>query len=306
MMKIKRTLLVLISTLIVSVAWGYEQPSSGLAFLKVNPDIRISAMGGAGLASVGPGSSPSSLMMNPALNRAVGGTTAELGHSFWFANRGIEFLGVTFPAADWNLAFLATSANVSGFEYRDNRATDDPIDIFGANYLAAGINAAKLISPKLTVGIQANYLYEKIFYQSATGFAFSAGAQYQWSERLSLGAALNHLGFMRELEHESTPLPSVVRVGGAYAAPLGASPFGIQVTADGGYYFNDYAFAAGGLELDYRQSVFLRGGAMYSPEQVRPALGFGIHWDRFTASYSLIFPDDAMDMPQQLSLTVQL
>jgi len=300
------TVLMGIFFILASNLCAYEQASSGLAFLKVNPDPRLSAMGGSGIALSGDNRSPASLLFNPALNNAIGGTTAELGHAFWYANSGIEFLGFAFPTADWNLGVLITSANISGFEYRENRASDEPIDTFGAHYLASGINAARALSQKLTVGIQVNYLYEKIYYQSATGFGISAGLHYRWTDRLNLGAALDHLGFMRKLRDRSTPLPTALRFGAAYTTPLAGDNFGVQATADAGYYLNDYGYAAAGLELRYQHALFFRGGFQYTADQMQPALGFGIHWERFVLNYSVLFPDNTMDVPQQLGLSIRL
>jgi len=296
---------IFLSLLLANTIWALDNPSAGLAFLKINPDSRLTALGNAGVASNST-TSPASFLLNPALATEMEATVAQLGHSFWYANSSVEFLGVGFPLAGWHWGVLLTSANISGFEYRDNRATDEPIDTFGAHYLNAGINAAKKISSKMRVGIQANFLYEKIFYDMANGFSLSAGLNYKLNSHLSFGAALNNFGAMSKLRNESTPLPTVFRAGTAYSNQIGEGTLSYQVLLDAGYYINDYGFVAGGAEISYQHLLFFRAGVQANADQTQPALGFGIQWQKFRVNYSVIFPGNSLDIPQQLNFSIQL
>lgn len=296
---------IMLSLFLANTVWALDNPSSGLAFLKINPDSRLTALGNAGVAAT-TATSPASFLLNPALAAELNATVAQLGHSFWYANSSVEFLGVGFPLARWHWGVLLTSANISGFEYRDTRASDEPIDTFGAHYLNAGISAAKTISSKVRVGVQANFLYEKIFYDMANGLSVSAGLNYQWNSHLSFGAALSNLGTMSKLRNESTPLPTAFRAGTAYANQIGEGAFSYQLLVDAGYYLNDYGFVAGGAELRYQQLLFIRAGVQANADQTQPALGFGIQWQKFRVNYSVIFPGNSLEIPQQLNFSIQL
>ncbi len=297
-------LIIIFSLFLTTTVWGYNNPSAGLAFLKINPDSRLTALGGAGVA-LRANEFPASLLLNPALGAGSSTTIAQLGHSFWYANSGIEFLGIGFPLAQWHWGVLLTSANISGFEYRDTRATDKPIDTFGAHYLNAGINAAKALSSKTSVGVQLNFLYEKLFYEMANGASVSAGIRYRWNRYLSLGAALNNVGAMTKLRSESTPLPTAFRVGGAFSHPL-SSTLTYQLLLDAGYYLGDYGFIASGVEVNFQSMLTLRAGVQADADQVQPAMGFGIHWQQFYLNYGLILSGNSLGLPQQLNFSIQL
>jgi|GEM_PF-1842148 len=302
-----------IGLLLVIIFIGYsgfaaEYRSAGLAFLRVHPGTRITALGGAGTA-LQPGHadfSPSLNLLNPASRADSLSTTAQLAHSFWFADAGIEYLGLTFPAGEFHWGLFVTSANIGGFELRENRATDEPLGEFGAHYLHAGVSGNVMLRPSLSVGLRAAILYEKLYYHQAVGGSFSAGIQYRFSPRLSTGFALNHLGGMSKLREESTPLPSSVRIGAAFEQTIIPEQIDVVLLADAGYYFNDHSFAGGGLEVWLWDFIAARIGVNQSPDQLKTSFGAGIRWRQLRVDYGIWMDEHQLGTPHQFSVSLGL
>ncbi|MCF7804125.1 MAG: hypothetical protein K9N46_12315 [Candidatus Marinimicrobia bacterium] len=282
--------------------------ASGLAFLQVNPDSRLTALGGAGvgLSAANGHTGPGNFLINPAVYQESIRSTVQAGHSFWLADAGIEFLGVVFPVGSWNTGISMTSANIDGFELRDHRATDEPLGEFGAHYLRAGLHASTILTPELSVGARMDFLYEKIYYEMASGGSISLGAQYRLSDDLTLGATINHLGVMSELRSESTPLPTSARIGVGITSEIPEVNIDYNILVDGGTYLGDYFFVVGGYELWYRDLLALRGGVQFLPSGFTPSLGAGIRWGNLSFDYGILLPEHQMGTPHQLSLHLRL
>lgn len=305
----KKTVLILVILILTGMELGaVEYRSSGLAFLRVKPDARTTAMGGAGTALRPDGGSftPSLFILNPAIRVDSLHTTAQIGHSFWLAGSGIEFLGIAFPGGAGQWGLFITSANMDDFELREDRATDDPLGYFGAHYLHGGVSGNYRVNSSLAVGVRASVLYEKIYHHQAAGGSFTAGAQYKITRGLTAGLTLNHLGAMSELREESTPLPSSVRGGLSYDIKLMQQQLKLLLLADGGYYFQDQLFGAGGLELTMWDQISARFGISGSDGDLRTSFGGGFRWKRLRVDYGLWLDDAGLGTPHQISVSLGL
>lgn len=304
----RKLVLIFVILNLASQITATESRSSGLAFLRVEPDVRTTALGGAGAAlrPAGEDFSPSLYLLNPGVRLDSLNTTAQLAHSFWLGGSGIEFLGLAFPAGRGQWGLFITSANIGEFELREDRATDEPLGYFGAHYLHAGVSGNYPVNSSLSVGVRASVIYEKIFYEQAAGGSFSAGAQYRIRPGLTAGVALNHLGAMSELRETSTPLPASIRGGLSYETELPGREIGLLLLADGGYYLEDHLFAGGGIELELWDLLSGRFGISGTDERVKTSYGIGLRWKRLRVDYGLWIDQYQLGTPHQISVSLRL
>lgn len=304
----KKIVLTLSLLCLTSLGYSQEYRASGLAFLQVNPDSRLSALGGSGVGlgeqsgQMGPGI----YLMNPAIYAEDPGTIVQAGHSIWYAEAGIEFLGIAFPAYGWNWSTSITSVNLTGFELRDNRALDEPLGEFGAHYLRAGVHGSRALTPKISAGARIDYLYEKIYYDMASGGSVSLGVQYEYSDQLRFGATLNHLGGMGKLHNESTPLPTSLQVGMGISRDIPEINIDYNMFVDAAAYLDDFLAFSGGYEFVYQRFFAVRGGLQYVNDAVIPSFGAGIRWHNLIFDYGLVLPRHQLGTPHQFSVHLLL
>jgi hypothetical protein len=192
---------------------------SGLAFLKVGVGSRGAALGEAYSALV---NEPTALYWNPAGLAAVRGTHVTFTHLSWLQSINHEFAAVTFPGFGGTLGLGLIAQTIPGIQIR-TKPTAEPIGTFDAQDLAVMLAFSRQWRPNLAAGFAVKYLYEKIYLNSAAGFAVDLGGLWQTPvEHLRLGVTAQNLGVMEALQKEELKLPALVRLGGAYVLPFTA------------------------------------------------------------------------------------
>ncbi len=159
-------------------------------------------------------------------------------------------------------------------------------------FLTVGLNYARNLSDRVSVGFTANFISEDLaeVRVSATGFSFSAGVQYQDFANVSgldFGVAVKNIGpqmgfdgtgLIRQadlvdvtssnrfvkIEASSDELPSTIELGLAYTFNAGENS---KVLLAGTYQNNNFSDdqTKFGLEYTFNDMFFLRGGYDASP-----------------------------------------
>lgn len=284
MIKLIKTLLLAIWLLTLSQT-TFSQ-SSGLSFLKLGVDGRATGMAEAYTAVA---NDASSTFWNPAgLNQAEK-SHLTFTHNEWLEEIRSEFVAFVLPKENYSLGFSLLNTNIGGIELRGNRPTVDPIATFDAHDIALGISYARSFSDKLTYGVTAKYIYEKIYIEETGGFAVDVGCNYQLST-LPLQAALvlQNIGFMSKLKDESPSLPSLVRAGIVYKPQeffiKGNWLFASDVVAD----FDSNVHFNVGSEYKFEKFLVLRLGYQTGYEVKNLHFGFGLISGRFLLDYGYV------------------
>lgn len=194
---------------------------SGFAFLKLGVSGRGVSMADAMSATV---NGAAATYYNPAgiltLSGDNGSAQLLLMHKEWIQDARTEFLGG---------AVMLDSENAIGLSI--NTTTISDIDIrtvpgaaagtFSSRDFSLGLSLAHQFSEEFRAGVSGKFLFQKIFVDQSSGFAFDLGAQYTTSfEGLALGATLANLGNVSDLRNESSKLPILLRIGPAYSTEL--------------------------------------------------------------------------------------
>ena len=259
--------------------------SSGLSFLKLGVSGRGISMSDAMSAIV---RGAAATHYNPAGIYTPGepSTQIVLMHREWIQDVRSEFLGATTALGDdAALGFAVYTATVSDIPIRTRPGTAE--GTFSSRDLSIGLSYARTLSDDLKVGITAKYLFEKIFLDIASGFAFDFGAQYQTSiEHLSLGLALTNIGTMNEMAREKVTLPSSLRIGPAYSFSIEDISSQLTVASDLLHIFPEKKSYVGvGGELMFNKSLAARTGYLFGSSGRGLSAGVGVSYGLFNFDY---------------------
>ncbi len=248
-----------------------------MAFLKLGVSARGVGMADAMSAAV---TGAASMHYNPAgLVSPVVSSELLVMHKEWIQDTRTEYLGASFALGEAQALGLAVnSTRVEGIEIRTRPGPTE--GTFTAQSLSIGLSFAHGFTDELRAGVTAKFLYEKIFVDEASGFAFDAGIQWNGLlNNLTLGAALLNAGAMNDLRNESTTLPMMIRGGGAYRIPIGTAEVDFLASADLQHIFpegNTYLNLGG--EITYRSLFSVRGGYQVGSEARGLSLGAEVRY----------------------------
>ena len=191
-----------------------QAQGNGLAFLTLDPDPAGQAAGGAYSAAA---AGPFSPLFNPAGLASGNRNGIALTFQDWIGDARTLGIAGRFGLGEKGGAGLYVLSTSSGdLEARDRPGPAE--GTFEVQYFAVGAGVARQFGPVL-VGVAGKVLSERVFDSSASGFAFDGGVQIEAMDGFRIGAAVQHLGKMNELETEATPLPTTFR-GGASLRPF--------------------------------------------------------------------------------------
>ena len=258
---------------------------AGFAFLKLGVGARAMGMGSAYVAVA---DDPTALHWNPA-GLAASGEAIQVTamHNEWIEDFRQEYAAATIPWGPGAFGASFTGFYTSELERRDDTGT--LTGHFGYNDIAGTLGYGAKVATDLDAGVSGRYVRELIADESASTFAFDAGARYRVRETgLSLGAAVQNVGGKAKFIAESFPLPLTMRVGAAYRKPLaklqGAGLLSTEYRKARG---EDGRFHVGG-EYAYHDWLALRAGAKFGYDDQDLSFGLGIARGTIRFDYALL------------------
>lgn len=274
---------------------------SGMDFLNIAPSSNQLSISEATTATL---SGSSAMYSNPALLVLEPSSSLEISYTLWIADVNNQFASANFLRDGYALALGVYNSRSSGFEARDRPG--DPIGNFSISYLSISGAAAYKIGP-FSAGITGQFLREEVFQLRANGFAVNAGiAAELFQQRVRLGAVLQNLGEMDELDIEATSLPTNFRLGamanlvefttpGVNDLPILLSlhtewihPLEDLPTSDFIDHGDNDDFFSIALSADIADLFDLRGGYKFGPTERPVSFGLGLNIDPVTVNYAVI------------------
>jgi hypothetical protein len=260
-----------------------QQINTGLPFLKNGNDARSAAMGEAGTGLFG---DHTSFYYNPASLRFSQQHQLMIGHRQGFADITADHLGATIPGETFTFGITAMTTSVADIEIRQRPGEAE--GTFNARNASLGAGAALSLSDALTAGVTGKLLYEKIYIDEASGYAFDAGLAYRFSDEITAGLSLLNFGSMSVLRSVATELPATIRLGGAYTSPVtaelvlvGAADV-VQTLNDDGIHLHF------GMEAVYSSMFMLRAGFQTGYESRSFTVGGGVRYGILRVDYAFI------------------
>lgn len=278
--------------------------TSAAQFVKIGIGARATAMGESFVAV---SNDASAIFWNPAGIASVKTNEVLLVHTDWIADISFDFAGITIPMEMGTFAIFAIALNMGEMQVRTEYEQEGTGELFDAADLALGVSFAKYFTDRFAFGINAKYIQQQIWQETAETFAIDVGVLYHTElENLSLGMALSNFGGKMQMQgkdllhfHDKDPniagnnsqvisawntgdydLPLVFRIGLAYDMIKNIDQR-ITVALDG-LTPNDYSeYLNAGFEYGFRESVFIRGGYKgigVSNQEVGFSLGGGVNY----------------------------
>ena len=255
-----------IATILIVAAVSLPALAQGTAmdFIRADRNPVTAGLAGAGYASTAVGTAFSALA-NPAAV-PFSGKTLDAAGSFISSPSGDSRAIYYGAGASVRLGRVGISAAYTGSSYPQVPLYSDgggaagtfkPVDMTAA--LGLSVGAGEYFS----MGLVARYASASIAPKSTlTSFSADAMAMFR-KDALSVCAGVVGLGpKVKSLGNKTYSLPASVKLAAAYG--LGFGDFGIDLMADGDYYFSGNLSVAAGVQGNWKETAFLRAGYRYS------------------------------------------
>lgn len=132
---------------------------------------------------------------NPAGFAHANGSEAMFSYMTYLADINVSYFAIGTNLGDLgSFAFSVKTFDVGDIPVTTFDAPDGNGDLYSPSFLTAGLTYSKIITDRVSVGVNAKVISESILDVSAVGFAVDFGVQYRFSNNLSLGAAVKNIG----------------------------------------------------------------------------------------------------------------
>ncbi|MEJ5262469.1 MAG: PorV/PorQ family protein [Ignavibacterium sp.] len=280
-------LIISFTIMIISVQPAFTQNKSGTTigqFLKIEPSSRIVGIGNAGASLYG---EVSSIFYNPASLGRLEMNDVQFTYNKWIADITYNYMaaGIKIDGVG-TFALVGTLLNSGEM---DVRTVEQPLgtgERFSVKNFALGLGYGLMLTDRVSVGMQINYITEMIWHSSITTVGLNFGVQYQLMDKgLTLGASVSNFGarasydgrdlwlnydldprkygdndqLPAEFRTDAYPLPTIFRAGLSYKFNFD-SDYSILVAADAIHQNDNSQSVSLGTEVTLLEYFTLRGG----------------------------------------------
>ncbi len=277
----KKIILLLI---FLASAHAWAAGNTGLAVLKIGIGARAAGMGEAFVAS---SNEASGIFWNPAGPAWMSSRQAHFTHTEWLQEINHEVAALSFPSGDNSFGFGILLSNIEGFEHREI-ASEEPLGTFSSQDFSLVLNFARKLSDRLSLGINAKYISEKIYIEHANGYMIDLGARYRLHPRLFTAVSLQNVGITTEMDEEKINVPKLFRLGTAYQLPFSFVQNKWHLVGDYATDFNSNPHVNLGLEGQPFDVLTLRAGYQTGYEEKNISAGFGLTIGHFDVDYAYV------------------
>lgn len=162
-------------------------------FLKIEPSSRVVALGNAGASLSG---EISNIFYNPASLGRLQGADIQFTFNKWLADISYNYMaaGINIDGVG-TFALVGTLLNSGEMKVR---TVENPLgtgELFKVSNFALGLGYGLMLTDRVSVGMQVNYINESIWHSSLSAVGLNLGVQYQVVEGgLTLGASVSNFG----------------------------------------------------------------------------------------------------------------
>ncbi len=168
-------------------------------FLTIGVGARATGMGAAFVATA---NDASALYWNPAGLISLRRAELLLVHTAWIADMSFDYAGAVLPLGEFGvLGASLTSLTMDEMAVRTIELPDGTGELFNASDLALALTYSRRLTDRFSIGFTAKYISQRIWHESATGFALDVGTLFVTGFRgLRIGASLYNFGTDMRME----------------------------------------------------------------------------------------------------------
>lgn len=302
----KRSVFLLLCTLVCATAGPSEaRPGrTGLSFLKLGVGARAAGLGEAYTAVA---NDATALYWNPAGMTGVTGTDLTIIHTQWFQGITHEFVGAVVSTGTSAAGLGIILLTVDGLERRTDIPTEQPVATFSTYDAVLTGSYARRIGERISMGITAKGVYEKILFETASGMAFDLGVQYKTPhEGMIVGGSIRNVGPRITFVQESFALPREVRIGVGYVPSSPLLQRRALVTADVSKRRDEPVRLSIGGAYTYQERVSVLLGYQLRQDEAGLAAGLGVRLRRYRLDYAFAPFNAGLGTTHRFALGVRL
>lgn len=311
-------LIIYLCVMILAIQPVSAQNKSGTTigqFLKIEPSSRTAAIGNAGASLYG---EVSSVFYNPASLGRLESNDVQFTFNKWLADINYNYMAAAVKVEGIGTFSLIGTLLNSG--EMDVRTVEQPLgtgERFSVKNFALGLGYGMMLTERVSLGIQINYITEMIWHSSLTTFGLNFGVQYQlMDEGLTLGASVSNFGaraaydgrdlwlnydidpkkygdndqLPAEFRTDAYPLPTIFRAGLSYKFNF-ENEYSVMIAADAIHQNDNDQSVSFGTEISLLKIFAIRVGFrnLFLPNlEGGLVLGGGIKKD-FGGAYNIRF-----------------
>ena len=225
-----------------------------------------------------------SIYYNPAGLDRMGGTQAMFSYMNYLADINMSYFAVGTHLDIGSFALTYKALNFGDIPITTFENPDGTGQFYSPSYMILGLTYSKMITDRVSAGINFSFIHEGIMNTAADGFAIDFGVQYRFTPTFSLGATVKNIGpdmrytgedlkfrtdvpgaalgsgsTMTEYDTEKFQIPSYFELSLAYVTNINES----NSLSFGGVFRNNNSLEDAlrfGLEYEFMNALFLRGG----------------------------------------------
>jgi hypothetical protein len=291
--------------------------TTAASFLEIPVGATAVGMGG---AFVSKANDATTLYWNAAGIASLRQAELTVTHTNWIAETSFDFAGLVIPLGNLgNVGLSFTQLSMPDMKVRTIELPEGTGEYFTASDIALGVAYAMQLTDRFAIGFNLKYIQEKIWHESANGFAIDAGTTFKTDllNGLIIGAAISNFGtsmklagrdtrsFYRvddtklgsneqipyEIELDSWDLPLFFQIG-VSTNVVNTEDFRWGVALDAIHPNNNYESVNVGTEVSYREFFFIRGGfqsLFLDKSEGGLTLGFGVASKQIFGSTAIQF-----------------
>jgi len=281
--KISQVVVLAVGILIGSVTEACCGGDTGVLFLRIGVGAPAAAMADAYTAAA---QGQSACYWNPAGLVGVHGKNVLFMHTQWLQGIRHEYGGMAVGDGKTALG-LSFAYNTAGQLELRSRPAPRPEATFSIHDVMLALSCARSTRHGLSLGITGKFLYEKIYIESTSGFAFDLGLLYRLSStHLNLGLSLRNMGKMTKLKEDPVRLPFLMQLGVSYQFHVTPGDvlvcFDLELPRDS---VNSLQF---GIEYQLCRFLWLRAGYQTGHQERNIAAGLGLRVGRWQIDYAYV------------------
>jgi hypothetical protein len=270
--------------MISSTAGSAGEPgTSGFVFLRLGNGARATGMGEAFTAVT---DDATSIYWNPAGMANVEGVDLNVTHTEWLVDIRFEQISVVNEMFGGSVGLSFTGLYYGEMDRYDNYPSLSPNGTFNPYDLALAGGYARDILPNLAIGASVKFIYEKIDFESASGWAVDLGVTHRsMIEGLTLAASVLNLGPQAKFVEEKFYPPLQLRGGASYRYDSERLRGHFIVASDVVFPNDGDVKVHFGAEYNYRTFLSVRGGYKANYYVQGPTLGLGVIYKNLAFDY---------------------
>lgn len=275
----KRAILVIVLVLgLPGVAFSareFEKVGTiGAQFLKIGIGARAAGMGA---AFVSVSDDASAVYWNPAGVARITRNVIAFNHCDWAADISFSQLAYVFDPhyIPGMMAIHARSLYMPEQIVRTVYKPQGDGRKFDNGDVAAGITYARSLTDKFSAGLTFNYVHSSLADYSASAYSFDFGTLYDTGfQSLRIGMSILNIGNEMEFIEDTVKLPTMFRVGMSMNLYQDAQ-YSLLSAAEFSHPPDNNERANVGLELGFKDMLYMRGGYGFGYDAEGMALGIG-------------------------------